>query len=67
MKDVQGAAALTHYKQYIQYHIVRDTLEEVRVLIHYVEEKSQHTDGRTQPLNRTSLANHVGAHINTNA
>ena len=67
MKVIQGAVTLTHYKQYVQYHTVRGTLEEVKVLIHYVEEKSQHTDGRTQPLNRTSLANHVGAVMNRNA
>ena len=42
-------------------------LKEVKVLIHYVEEKSQHTDGRTQSLNRTSLANHVGALMNRKA
>ena len=46
MNDVQGAVTQTHYKQYIQYHIVRDALEEVKVLIHYVESKDQHTDVR---------------------
>ena len=66
MNDVQGAVTLTHYKQYIQYHIVRDTLEEVEVLIHYVEAKDQHLDVRTKPLDRKSLANPVGTLMNTN-
>ena len=39
----------------------RDTLQEVRVLIHYVEAKGQHTNGRTKLLDLESLANNVGA------
>ena len=39
----------------------RNTLQEVRVLIHYVEAKGQHTDGRTKLLDLESLANNVRA------
>ena len=42
----------------------RDTLQEVRVLIHYVEAKGQHTDVRTKLLDLESLANNVEALIN---
>ena len=42
----------------------RDTLQEVRVLIHYVEAKGQHTDVRTRLLDLESLANNVGALMN---
>ena len=66
MKDVQGAVTLNHYKQYIQYHIVHDTLKEVKVLILYVEANFQHTDVPMQSLDWKSLANHVGALMNTN-
>ena len=38
-----------------------DTLQVVRVLIHYVEAKGQHTDGRTKLLDLESLVNIVGA------
>ena len=45
----------------------RDTLQEVRVLIHYVEAKGQHTDGRTKLLDLESLANNVGTLMNIKA
>ena len=39
----------------------------MKVVILYVEAKGQQTEVRTQPLDGKSLANHVGAVINTNA
>ena len=45
----------------------RDTLQEVRVVIHYVEAKGQHTDGRTKLLDLESLTNHVGTLMNIKA
>ena len=42
----------------------RDTLQNVRVLIHYVEAKGQHTDVRTKLLDLESLANNVEALMN---
>ena len=59
MKDVLGSLQLTNYRQYIDYHIVRDTLEEVKVLIHYVDAEDQDTDVRKRPLEWKSLANNV--------
>ena len=45
----------------------RDTLQEVRVLIHYVEAKGQHTDLRRKLLELESLANNVEALMNIKA
>ena len=45
----------------------RDTLQEVRVFIHYVEAKGQHTDGRTKLLDLESLTNNVGTLMNLKA
>ena len=45
----------------------RDTLQEVRAFIHYVEVKGQHTDVRTKLLDLESLANNVGALMNIKA
>ena len=39
-----------NYEQYTEFQIARDTLEAVKVLIHNVGTKDQHTDGRTSPL-----------------
>ena len=42
----------------------RDTLQEMRVLIHYVEAKGQHTDVNRKRLDLESLANNVEALMN---
>ena len=42
--------ATGYYKQYIEYHIGCDMLEEVKILIYYVDAKSLHTGVNTQHL-----------------
>ena len=66
MKYVQGEVTLSNYRQFIEYEIIRDILEEGKVLIHYVEAKGQHMDVRTQPLDWKTWAPHVGALNNPN-
>ena len=60
------APDILKYTRTVANHIFRNTLEEVKVLIHYVEAKDQHTDVRTKPLDWKSLTNHVGTLMNTN-
>ena len=68
MKDVQGAVSSTNHLQGIRrVSYRRDTLQEGRVLTHYVEAKGQHTDVRTKLLDLESLANNVGALMNIKA
>ena len=66
MKDVQEAMTLTNYKQYIEYRVVHDNVDELKVFVHYVVVKALHTEVRTRPLDWKSLANHVGALVNPN-
>ena len=65
MKERRSRSSSTNQLQAIHRVPYRhNTLQEVMVLIHYVEAKGQHTDVRTKLLDLESLANNVGALMN---